>query len=459
MKLLLNRLQFVRKAFATTKHEMLISLGIILVLTVVLSIIFYIVESIAQPDVYRNYWDALVWAYTRYMEGGDGVFEGGPVTIVGKVIASLLGLIGIALVAIPAGLVGSGFMDAIAEEKRREELERLHHRMLKQYIRYSSPALRDYCRAQPEEVSEVYLKARFTTRAELLSRFQTRMGLDFKDIADVCNSYPEFRLRDIADEISDEEHPVSSLWVELLPVNTSYGCYIYRDSDITIMVTNGFDEMGTSWYGYHIALLGGFNFICKNQEVDPDERDSFYAMKEVPSAETPEMLAKKKQLRADFMHDLQSLSGKGKWVINIQSAIRNSRNKLDFQFVYDNRELSNPSVENVADVEQLMAHINEAFRQAPFNDGEDYLAQMSDTWRLPKNNIGYILRGTKGSEGTNVIHIRVSSSLINIDIRRTVAIYLLADCIRKSLIPQQHLSEDNIRELQSKSGYGYSLNA
>jgi hypothetical protein len=95
MKLLLNRLQFVRKAFATTKHEMLISLGIILVLTVILSIIFYIVESIAQPDVYRNYWDALVWAYTRYIEGGDSVFEGGPATITGKVITSLFRIVGV----------------------------------------------------------------------------------------------------------------------------------------------------------------------------------------------------------------------------------------------------------------------------------------------------------------------------------------------------------------------------
>ena len=450
-----NRMQFIRKAFGATKHEMLISLGIILVLTVFLSIFFYIAESIAQPDVYRTYWDALVWAYTRYIEGGDGVFDGGPVTVTGKVIASLLGLIGIAVVAVPAGLVGSGFMDAIAEEKRKEELERLHHRMLKQYVRYSSPALRDYCRTQPEAVSEVYLKARFTTRADLLSRFQTRMGMDFKDIADVCNSYPEFRLRDIADEISDEEHSVSSLYVELLPVNTEYGCYINRDSDITIMVTNGFDEMGTSWFGYHIALLGGFNFICKNQEADPDVRDSFYALTKEPSAETPEMLAKKKKLRADFMRDLQSLSGKGKWVINIQSAIRNSRNKLDFQFVYDNRELTNPSVENLVDVEKLMARINEAFRQAPFDDGEKHLAQRSETWALPKNNIGYILRGTKGSEGTNVINIRVSSSLININVNRTVAIYLLADCIRKSFIPQQQLREKDIQELQSKSGYGY----
>ena len=448
MKLLLNRLQFVRKAFATTKYEMLISLGIILVLTAILSIIFYIVESIAQPDVYRNYWDALVWAYTRYMEGGDGVFEGGPITVTGKVIASLLGLIGIALVAIPAGLVGSGFMDAIAEEKREEELKQLHIRMLKQFPRFNSAAFNEYCRNLPDGCPEEYKSSRFTTRAELLSRFQTRLGIDFKDIADVCNRYSELRLRDMADEVSDEENPVSNFVVELIPVNTRYGCFVNRESDVTIMVTSGFDEMGTSWFGYHMALLGGFNFLCKNQEVDPDERDSYYFISDNATEE-------QQQMRNLFFRDLQSVSGKGKWVINIQSAVRSSRNKIDFNFIYDNRARNNPSVERITDVERLMALVNEAFSKAPFDDAP-HIAQQSELYVLTKNNIAYKLREMQ--EGTNVLHIRVASNLINMDLRRSVAMYILSDCIRRSFAPQQKLREEDIQELRSK-GYGYSFNA
>jgi voltage-gated potassium channel len=271
-----ERLCFIRKAFSTTKNEMLISLCIIIVLTCILSLIFLTVERIAQPDVFADYGDAIVWAYTRYMEGGDAVFEGGPVTVVGKVIASLLGIIGIAIVAIPAGLVGSGFMDAIAEEKREKELAELRHRMLKQFPRFVSPAFNSYRKTL--EASTEWENARFTTRAQLMSCFQTRLGMDFKDIADVCTRYPEFSLRDIAEELSDEENQQSTFWIELLPKNRPYGCFINRGSRVTIMVTNGFEDMGTSWLGYHVALLGGFNFICKNQEVDPDDLDSYYAL-------------------------------------------------------------------------------------------------------------------------------------------------------------------------------------
>ena len=110
-------------AFRATKEEMLFSLAIVLVVTIFLSVIFFVIESTAQPDVFSRYSDAVIWAYSRYIEGGDAIFEGGPVTGAGKFIAAILGLVGIAIVAIPAGLVGSGFIEAMNAEKRELELE------------------------------------------------------------------------------------------------------------------------------------------------------------------------------------------------------------------------------------------------------------------------------------------------------------------------------------------------
>lgn len=113
----INELKAFSRAFANTRREMIISLMGLFVVTFVLSLLFYMAECSVQPEVFDSYWSCFVWAYSRYIEGGDGVFDGGPVTVVGRTIAFLLGVIGIAIVAIPAGLIGSGFMDAIAEEK------------------------------------------------------------------------------------------------------------------------------------------------------------------------------------------------------------------------------------------------------------------------------------------------------------------------------------------------------
>ena len=465
-----ERLRFIRKAFSTTKNEMLISLCIIIVLTCILSLIFLAVERIAQPDVFADYGDAIVWAYTRYMEGGDGVFEGGPVTVVGKVIASLLGIIGIAIVAIPAGLVGSGFMDAIAEQKRENELAEMRHRMLKQFPRFVSPAFNSYRKTL--EASTEWEKARFTTRAQLMSRFQTRLGMDFQDIADVCTRYPEFSLRDIAEELSDEDNQQSTFWIELLPQNRPYGCFINRGSRVTIMVTNGFEDMGTSWFGYHVALLGGFNFICKNQEVDPDDLDSYYALTPAVSYEKRteayylsdkkqykrqlDIIRQKQTVREAFFGDMQPLLGEEHWVINLQTTIKSSHNPVDLHFVYDNREHNHPSVNQVSDVEQMIAAFQTAFQQAPFDNGTPMLVQQSEKFSLSKNNIAYKLR--ERNQKTNMLHIRIASSLINIDLRRSVVMGVMAHILHEQLASNETLRKEDMQELSSQ-GYGYPFEA
>ena len=465
-----ERLRFIRKAFSTTKNEMLISLCIIIVLTCILSLIFLFVEHIAQPDVYADYGDAIVWAYTRYMEGGDGVFDGGPVTVVGKVIASLLGIIGIAIVAIPAGLVGSGFMDAIAEEKRENELAEMRHRMLKQFPRFVSPAFNSYRKTL--EASTEWADARFTTRAQLMSRFQTRLGMDFQDIADVCTRYPEFSLRDIADELSDEDNQQSTFWIELLPKNRPYGCFINRGSRVTIMVTNGFEDMGTSWFGYHVALLGGFNFICKNQEVDTDDLDSYYALTNEVSYEKHneayylsdkkqykhqlDIIRQKQTAREAFFGDLQPLLGEEHWVINLQTTIKSSHNPVDMHFVYDNREHNHPSINQISDAEQMIAAFQTAFQQAPFESGTPLLVQQSEKWSLTPNNIAYKLR--ERNEKTNMLHIRIASSLINIDLRRSVVMGMMAHILHEQLASNETLRKEDLQELSSQ-GYGYPFEA
>jgi len=456
------------RAIRSKKYEMIVSGEVLCVVTIMLSFILFFVEHEAQPDVYVNGWTSVLWAFVQYI-GDPGHFaETPPITFWGRLIACLIGVLGIAIFAVPAGLTASAFSEVIEKEIKRKKIEDNYHRMLKQFPRYVSGALNDYLRALPDGMPEEYKNLHIVTRAEYLSKFQTRLGLDFKDIADVTKSYPELRLRDMADEISDEQNPVSNLVVELVPVNCSYGCFVNRESKVTIMVTNGFEEMGSSWFGYHVALLGGFNFICKNQEADPDERDSYYAMSEEPTLDgnprnfyekdakhyQPELaiLDQKSQLRKDFLRDLQSVCGEGKWVINLQTATKSSRNDVDFNFIYDNRDHSNPSVEDIAIVEELIAQINKAFALPPFNYSNT--AQQSDLCFLLKRNIAYQLRGLNGCEHTNVLHIRISSELININLNRSAAMFILSDLIRKTIDPTSEMSENDIAEIRAK-GFGY----
>ena len=89
------------RAFFNTRREMGISMLVLLFSTFVLATVFYFVEHRQQPEVFdglEGWWSCVIWSYTRYIEGGDAVFSGGPVTVVGRTVAFLLGLIGIASV-------------------------------------------------------------------------------------------------------------------------------------------------------------------------------------------------------------------------------------------------------------------------------------------------------------------------------------------------------------------------
>lgn len=61
------------RAVKSTRHEMWVSLQVLIATTLILSLLLYAVEHAAQPDVFRNYWDSLLWSFMGYI-GDPGEF-------------------------------------------------------------------------------------------------------------------------------------------------------------------------------------------------------------------------------------------------------------------------------------------------------------------------------------------------------------------------------------------------
>ena len=95
------------RAFKNAKSDFWVSIQVLLVVTVILTIVFYLAEHRAQPEEYRTPLDALVWAATRYI-GDPGNFAGnGPVTLIGRYVDTIIGIMDILIFAVPAGLVAN----------------------------------------------------------------------------------------------------------------------------------------------------------------------------------------------------------------------------------------------------------------------------------------------------------------------------------------------------------------
>ncbi|HML96521.1 MAG TPA: ion transporter [Thermodesulfobacteriota bacterium] len=103
------------KVLSSKKTEIIMSAIAVVLLLVLSSTLMYFAEHKMQPHAFSNIPDAMWWAVVTLSTVGYGDIL--PHTPAGKVIASCVSMLGIAIFAIPAGIIASGFVE---EMKKRE---------------------------------------------------------------------------------------------------------------------------------------------------------------------------------------------------------------------------------------------------------------------------------------------------------------------------------------------------
>lgn len=71
-----------------------------------------------EPDTFDTFFDAVYWATVSLTTVGYGDIY--PVTVVGRTIAMLSSFFGIAIVALPAGVVTAEYMNSFKENEERK---------------------------------------------------------------------------------------------------------------------------------------------------------------------------------------------------------------------------------------------------------------------------------------------------------------------------------------------------
>ena len=97
--------------FRREKQSLLVVLGMALAYVIVSALVIYNVE----PETFENYLEAIYWAALSLTTTGYG--ELNPVSDAGRVIAMFSSLMGIAIVALPSGIITAGLLDELAAAK------------------------------------------------------------------------------------------------------------------------------------------------------------------------------------------------------------------------------------------------------------------------------------------------------------------------------------------------------
>lgn len=112
--------QLIGQVLISVKDELITAYTACLIVVGFSAILMYYVERGAQPDVFQNVGDSIWWAVVTFTTTGYGDIY--PITPLGKFLGIIISLIGIAMIAIPTGIVSSAFIN-IVQKKTREAAE------------------------------------------------------------------------------------------------------------------------------------------------------------------------------------------------------------------------------------------------------------------------------------------------------------------------------------------------
>ena len=91
-------------------------LATVLVLAFVYILISAMIVFNVEPDSFNNYFDAIYWATVSLTTMGYGDIS--PVTTIGRAVTIVSSLFGIAIIALPSGIITAGFMEELYRENK-----------------------------------------------------------------------------------------------------------------------------------------------------------------------------------------------------------------------------------------------------------------------------------------------------------------------------------------------------
>ncbi|MGA9212748.1 ion transporter [Kaistella sp.] len=108
-------LQTIVSVLKDSRSELSLTLFVAFILLILSSTLMFYVENDAQPDKFENIGQSLWWSVATLTTVGYGDIY--PITPLGKLLSSIIAIIGIGVLALPTGIISSAFINRLQMDK------------------------------------------------------------------------------------------------------------------------------------------------------------------------------------------------------------------------------------------------------------------------------------------------------------------------------------------------------
>lgn len=120
----LEGLQLLTQVLRSKREDLVLTSTVLLLLLTLSSSLMYYAEHNIQPDKFTDIPATMWWAVATLTTVGYGDLY--PVSAPGKLLGSIVAILGIGLFALPTAILGSGYIEAMESRKERDKAKTEH---------------------------------------------------------------------------------------------------------------------------------------------------------------------------------------------------------------------------------------------------------------------------------------------------------------------------------------------
>ena len=428
-------------------------------------------------ETFHTFFDALYWATVTLTTVGYGDLC--PATDLGRFISMLSSLFGVAIIALPSGIITASYLDelrAIKEGKELDEKNKMCNALHKSFRRSEQGASWYYDENNKKKCYKC------VSRFHSLTSLKVKMKMGEDRLIEMIDNCPDLRLANLATTFRSDEIQQDRLVVVNFPLNTEYGCYLDRGSNVTIVAPSALTEIGTGNAAFSLAAMGGFNYVSRELASNTEDPFSFYLMNgnkldlmgddDVKTCVTSQAL--------HFISDLNLFRkrctdrGERHWFIFIIATTKSEESQVHLW-----RSASDPKGELpyriegpkcdygstvMKEDEEALQHIFQethdalAKRTVAIRGEEQNIVTQLDNYELWKGvNDSNIMRRIGGGVNANALTIRIGYEILAYHSSHLMIMKDMADAIKKQIEPYREIPQEAIQCFQV-AGDGFADN-